>query len=171
MPNFIPEQALPMTQKILNTIALACLAAVGIALFCQHFLDMPPCAWCVLQRLIFLTIAAVCLLANFFSSAIAKKMFAFTVCGLGVCGVLAAWYQYSVASEMFSCDMTFADRFMAKTTVLDAAIPWLFGIYATCMDARAELLGVEYAIWSLLLFAVIVIASLAVLFRKNNTAQ
>lgn len=160
-----------MTQKILNTIALACLVAVGFALFCQYFLDMPPCAWCVLQRLILLIIAAVCLLANFFRSGIAKKIFSLITGGLSVCGVLSAWYQYSVASVMFSCDMTFADRFMAKTTGLDAAVPWLFGIYATCMDARAELFGVEYAIWSLLLFAVIVIASLAVLFRKNNTAR
>ena len=158
-----------MTQKILNLIALACLASVGIALFCQHVLEMPPCAWCVFQRLIFLGIAAVCLLANFFNTTAIKKAFAVTSTGLAISGILAAWYQYSVAAKMFSCDMTFADRFMSRTTGLDGAIPWLFGIYATCMDARAELFGVEYAIWSLLLFAVIVIASLAVLFTKKTT--
>jgi disulfide bond formation protein DsbB len=32
--------------------------AVGIALFTQHGLGMQPCPWCVLQRLIFLAIAA-----------------------------------------------------------------------------------------------------------------
>ncbi|MFV9473651.1 disulfide bond formation protein B [Advenella sp. RU8] len=160
-----------MTQKILNLIAFLCLAAVGIALFSQHVLDMAPCAWCVLQRLIFLCIAAVCLLANFFSSAVAKKILALASAGLGVSGVLAAWYQYSVAAEMFSCDMTFADRFIARTTGLDAAVPWLFGIYASCMDARVIFFGVEYAIWSLILFVVIIMMSLAVLFTKNNTAK
>lgn len=160
-----------MTQKTLNFIALACLSAVGIALFSQHVLDMPPCAWCVLQRLIFLCIAAVCLLANLFNAKVIKKIAALTSAGLGISGVFAAWYQYSVAAEMFSCDLTFADRFMSRTTGLDGAIPWLFGIYASCMDARVEFLGIEYALWSLLLSAVIVIASLAVLFIKNNTAK
>lgn len=157
-----------MTQKILNLIALTCLIAVGIALFSQHVLDMPPCAWCVLQRLILLCIAAVCLLANFFSKPIIKKILALAGSGFGVSGILAAWYQYSVAAEMFSCDMTFADRFMARTTGLDAAIPWLFGIYATCMDAKVELLGVEYALWALLLFVIIVLAFLAALFIKTT---
>ncbi len=81
-------------------------------------------------------------------------------------GMLAAWYQYSVASEMFSCDMTFADRFMSRMTGLDGAIPWLFGIYATCMDARADLLGIEYALWSLALFAVLLVAFLVALVKK-----
>lgn len=60
---------------------------------------------------------------------------------------------------MFSCDQTFADRFMTGTG-LESAAPALFGIYATCMDAAVEVLGVEYAIWSLMLFALLGVLSL-----------
>jgi disulfide bond formation protein DsbB len=38
-------------------------------------------------------------------------------------------------------------------TGLETAMPALFGIYASCMDARVKLLGLEYAYWSLLLFS------------------
>ena len=49
---------------------------------------------------------------------------------------------------------------------LESQFPSLFGIYATCMDARVELLGVEYALWGMGLFAVCVVALLYVLFKK-----
>ena len=64
--------------------------------------------------------------------------------------MVAAWYQYSVAAKMLSCDQTFADRFMTGIG-LDGGVPWLFGIYATCMDAMVSVLGIEYALWSLAL--------------------
>ena len=38
-------------------------------------------------------------------------------------------------------------------TGLETAIPALFGIYASCMEARVKVFGLEYAYWSLLLFA------------------
>lgn len=158
---------LNMTQrKLLNIIAFICLAAVGFALFSQHVLGMLPCAWCVLQRLIFIVIALVCILVNFSGSFIYQKIITFIAAGLSVSGVVAAWYQYSVASASFSCDMTFADVFMSRQTGLDAALPWFFGIYATCMDAAVELFGVEYAMWALLLFAVIAIVLILSLFKR-----
>ncbi|MDY3331444.1 MAG: disulfide bond formation protein B [Pelistega sp.] len=155
------------TQRILNLIALFCLAAVGFALFSQHVLDMQPCAWCVFQRFIFLVIAGVCLLANLFRSGFMQKFFAFSSFALSIGGALAAWYQYSVAANMFSCDMTFADQFMAKWTGLDGMVPWLFGIYASCMDAKVDLLGIEYALWGLGLFVLFAVLSLVALFKRE----
>ena len=157
-----------MTQrKLLNLIAFICLASVAFALFSQHVLGMLPCAWCVFQRLIFIVIALVCLLVNFSGSVIYQKVLTLIAAALSVGGIIAAWYQYSVASVSFSCDMTFADVFMSRQTGLDAAVPWLFGIYATCMDAAVDLFGVEYAVWALLLFAAIFIVLILSLFRKS----
>ena len=157
-----------MTQrKLLNLIAFICLASVVFALFSQHVLGMLPCAWCVFQRLIFIVIALVCLLVNFSGSVIYQKVLTLIAAALSVGGIIAAWYQYSVASVSFSCDMTFADVFMSRQTGLDAAVPWLFGIYATCMDAAVDLFGVEYAVWALLLFAAIFIVLILSLFRKS----
>ena len=158
------------TTKLLNTIALLCLLAVGIALVSQHVFGMQPCAWCVLQRLIFLVTAAVCVLGSLLSRAKAmQKLCALLALVLCLGGIVAAWYQYNVAQHMFSCDLTFADRFMVQTG-LDAHLPWLFGIFATCMDARVSVLGIEYVLWSMGLFIVLAIMSLVALWPRVKMA-
>ena len=86
---------------------------------------------------------------------------------LSIGGVAAAWYQYSVAANMLSCDQTFADRFMTGIG-LEGAIPWLFGIFATCMDAKVPVLGIEYALWSLALFAILFFMALPVAFGRSR---
>lgn len=149
------------TPRLLHAIALLSVLAVAFALVSQHVFDMPPCAWCVLQRLIYLGIAAICWVGAGLARPLpaAPRIAALIAALLAGGGMLSAWYQYSVASNMFSCDLTFADRFIAASG-LDAAIPAVFGIYATCMDARVDLLGLEYALWSLGLFFVLLILAL-----------
>lgn len=155
------------SSTLLNIIALLCVAAVAVALVSQHVFGMRPCAWCVFQRLIFLVIAAVAWLSVLGSrySPVLRRAGAIVAAILSVGGIVAAWYQYTVAAKLFSCDLTFADRFMVQSG-LDGSVPWLFGIFASCMDARVELLGVEYALWSMGLFAVAgVLAVIAALSR------
>lgn len=141
------------TERTLILIVFLCLAALGIALASQHVAGMRPCAWCVFQRVILIVIAAVAFLGLMAGRIcnLATRVSNLAVTALGGAGIVAAWYQYSVAAVQFSCDQTFADRFMTRSG-LDAGVPWLFGIYATCMDARVDLLGVEYALWALALF-------------------
>lgn len=151
------SSALPSTTRLcLHLIAWSSLLAVGIALVSQHVFEMPPCAWCVFQRLLYLGLAVVCwlgLLAGRYSVLSARIACAVAAL-LAFGGIATAWYQHDVAAKMFSCAQTFADRFMVASG-LDAGVPWLFGIYATCMDAKADLFGLEYALWSLGLFAVL----------------
>lgn len=153
------------TQRLLLFIVLLSAAGLGIALYSQHVMGMRPCAWCVFQRLVLIVIGLVALAGVLWPGRgrlVTTGVTAVTA-ALGAGGIVAAWYQYSVAAAMFSCDQTFADRFMTGLG-LDASIPWLFGIYATCMDARADLLGIEYALWALALFVILTFLSLASLF-------
>jgi len=141
--------------RLLHLIALLCVSAVAIALVSQHIFDMRPCAWCVFQRIIYLVIALACWLTLALRARPAASLLGVAlIVLLSLGGALAAWYQFDVASAMFSCDLTFADRFMVQSG-LDGGLPWLFGIQAACIDARVNLLGVEYAIWSLILFVVL----------------
>ena len=159
-----------MIQTRLNVIALLCLLALAAALVSQHVFNMPPCAWCVLQRLILLVIATVCLLGNVLAQT-ARRVMALLASVLSVAGIVAAWYQHTVAAEMVSCDRTFADIFMSRTTGLDGMAPWLFGIYATCMDAKVTLFGVEYVLWALALFIVLLLISCYALFGRTGSAS
>lgn len=156
-------------QRSLLLIFLLSSGALAIALFSQHVAGMRPCAWCVFQRLILILISLTALIGLVISRAphLASRLASGVVTVLGLGGIAAAWYQYSVAAVQFSCDQTFADRFMT-TSGLDASVPWLFGIYATCMDARVDLLGVEYALWALALFVILTLLGVMGLFFRSR---
>ncbi|WP_394059868.1 disulfide bond formation protein B [Alcaligenes sp. WGS1538] len=143
--------------------------AVGAALVSQHVFSMPPCAWCVLQRLIYLALGvaslAAALLRQGGREGASRAAGVLALAG-AASGVLAAWYQYTVAQHLFSCDQTFADRFITQSG-LESAVPSLFGIYASCMDARVELFGIEYALWSLALFVILGLGLLMTLLRRR----
>jgi len=155
-------------KRLLLLIAVLCFGAVAVAMISQHLYDMPPCAWCVFQRLIYLALGVAALLGAL-APPPASRVAAGGAALLGLGGAMAAWYQYTVASQMLSCDLTFADRFMSASG-LDAALPWLFGIYATCMDAAVEVFGLEYALWSLLLFAVLALLAAWAALRPTRPA-
>ena len=156
------------SERLLRLIALFCFGAVGLALVSQHVFDMPPCAWCVMQRLIYLVIGVIALVGGFGGGRALTRLCGALTALLSLSGIAAAWYQYSVAANMLSCDQTFADRFMTGIG-LESAVPWLFGIYATCMDAKVPVLGIEYALWSLALFVIIFFMALPVVFRRGGS--
>ncbi len=139
-------------------ICISALVAIFIALISQHVFDMQPCAWCVFQRLLFLCIALLAGLTWFKSSFKVKATLNTLIILTGLGGIASTIYQINVASQQFSCAQTFADIFMTRSG-LESALPQLFGIYATCADARIDLLGVEYAVWALLLFAIQTVAA------------
>ncbi|MFA7436778.1 disulfide bond formation protein B [Castellaniella sp.] len=151
---------------LLRIVALVCIAALAVALVSQHVFDMRPCAWCVLQRFILLVVAVVCLLASAGrASGLWQRLGALLALLSSAAGMAAAWYQYRVAAVSFSCAQTFADRFMTASG-LDGALPWLFGIQASCSDARVSLLGIEYALWGLACFGFCALLSIWVLLRR-----
>jgi disulfide bond formation protein DsbB len=155
------------SERLLRLIALFCFGAVGLALVSQHVFDMPPCAWCVMQRLIYLVIGVIALIGGFGGGRALTRICGALAALLSLSGIVAAWYQYSVAANMLSCDQTFADRFMTGIG-LESAVPWLFGIFATCMDAKVPVLGIEYALWSLTLFVILFFMALPVVFRRGR---
>ena len=147
--------------------AVLCLSALGAALVSQHVYDMQPCPWCVLQRLLFVLIAAVALtewsLTGLRASSPSAAPVARGLRGLraviALSGLAAAAWQHLVASSSLSCNLTWAERLMAASS-LDALLPDIFQARANCMEAKAWLLGVPYEFWSGGLFlALIVLAA------------
>ena len=134
---------------LLTGSALLCVGAVGAALYTQHVLGMQPCPWCVLQRLIFLGIAAAALIGL-----VAQRLGPLLMTLLAICGMAAALWQHFVAAATASCNLSFADRVMS-TLMLDELAPAVFMATASCADAKVNLLGVPYEFWSLSLFAVL----------------
>jgi len=149
--------------NLLRLVAMLSFSSVAVALISQYAFDMQPCAWCVFQRLLYLMIGAVAWLLTVVNpTRLRLAIGSASILAASIAGVTSAWYQEKVAANNFSCAQTFADQIMTKSG-LDAAFPWLFGIYASCMDARVKLLGIEYAWWSLAMFTLLGIVALIAL--------
>ena len=79
-------------------------------------------------------------------------------------GLAAALWQHFVAAQSASCNLTLADR-IVNATGLNAMLPDVFEARASCADAAVSLLGLPYAMWSGVLFAVIGVLMVAALRR------
>lgn len=156
----------PQPRTLLAGIAVAALAAVAVALFTQYRMDMQPCAWCVLQRLIYLAVAAAAVLGLLLPGASGRRVGAGLAMLLADLGIAAALWQHFVAAASASCNMSLADRLMGATG-LDSRFPQVFAAYASCADAKASLLGAPYEFWSLALFALLSLAALRVVIRPR----
>src|SRR5688572_20906959 len=116
-------------RPLLIAAAVLSFAAVGLALVSQHVFNMQPCPWCVLQRLIFVVIGIVALVAL-----AAPRAGAAVALVLSVCGIAAALWQHFVAASSDSCNLTLADRIMSGLG-LDGLAPEVFQARASCAEA------------------------------------
>lgn len=151
-------------------IAILSALALGVALISQHSFALRPCAWCVFQRLLLIALFGFSMIGHLgmrYKITALRLIARMAVIATAWGGIMAAWYQHSVAAKLFSCDMTFADEVMIKSG-LESALPWLFGIYATCMEASADVLGVPYAIWALLFFMLVALISVLPLVNLRS---
>lgn len=140
--------------RLFALAATVSLAAIVAALVTQHVFGMEPCAWCVLQRLIFLCIAGVALLGMLWRKPLGQMASAVLMDVLAGAGVAAALWQHLVASGSTSCNLTLADRIVSGTG-LDGLLPEIFAPRASCAEAAVKLLAVPYEFWSLTLFAML----------------
>jgi|AntAceMinimDraft_13_1070369.scaffolds.fasta_scaffold03290_5 disulfide bond formation protein DsbB len=152
-------------------VLITALGALVAALFSQHVLGMLPCAWCILQRGLFLLIAGWALIGFLGASfRFWCRLNWILILTTAIAGIATAWHQLTVAAKAFSCDQTLADRIIS-TTGLDASVPWFFGIYATCLDASVKVLGLDFAAWGLVLFSIYALYALVMLVQSGRRFQ
>lgn len=154
-------------RQVLALVALACLSAVGFALFAQYKLDMQPCPWCILQRVLFLLIALLAGLGALIGGRVVTVLTALLIVPAAASGVASAWYQHFVAAKTASCNLTLADRIVSSVH-LDTALPAAFEVRASCADAASTLVGVPFEFWSLALFVLLALAGLWSAWRARG---
>ena len=148
-------------------MAAVAVGALATALYTQHGpLGLLPCAWCVLQRLALVAGAASAVLGLLLPGMPGRRLAALLAGLLALSGMAMAVWQHWVAAASASCAMSLADRLMGWTG-LDSRWPEVFAAYASCSDAKADLLGLPYEFYSLALFAALALAALAVWRRPR----
>lgn len=165
----------PWPGRVLALVCLSSLGSLALALAAQHFFDVRPCPWCVMQRGVFLLLGFVAglgwLLGQLLNRARAVQLLSLLlVAGLALAGLAAAVWQHEVAAQSASCNMTFADQ-VVMALHLDELLPSVFMATAGCNEAAAyKLLGLPYEVWSGLLYLTQALAaawSLRTLLRQR----
>ena len=139
--------------QVLVAIGLVSLGAVGLAAIAQHVFDMQPCPWCVLQRLIYIVVGVLALVAAALPG-LGRRLFIVLALLGTLCGLASALWQQLHAVNEASCDLSLAERIVSGLH-LDSLVPQLFVAYASCGDAAVSVLGIPFAVWSCLLYVML----------------
>lgn len=159
------------TQRILFiAIFLACLGLMVFGLYLEHFQGLEPCPLCIFQRIAYITVGVIALLAAIHGP---KKLFTRIYASLigitSVCGIIIAgrqvWLQHLPEDQVPACGPGL--EYMLDVFPLAEAIPMIFEGSGECAEVQWTFLSFSIAEWSLLMFSVFIITSLALLFYKK----
>lgn len=153
------------SKPVLLTIAFACLALLGFALYLQHGLDQKPCPLCVMQRYAFAAIALICLAGATLPRAAVRAG-----AGLGLLAALtgagiAGWHLWVKAHPEVSCGVDPLETTLNKIPSAEL-LPFLFQANGFCSTDYAPILGLSTPMWALLWFALFAVALGRIAFKR-----
>ena len=139
--------------QVLAAIGVLALGAVGLAALAQYAFDMQPCPWCVFQRLVYIVVGVLALLAAMLSNMPRRAVIGLAFLG-ALAGIASALWQQLHAINENSCDLSLAERIIGKLQ-LDRLLPQLFEARTSCADAAVSVLHIPFAVWSCAMFAIL----------------
>ena len=135
---------------------LICLALLGFALYLQHYEQQDPCPLCILQRIAFLALAAVFLVAAVHgpgkTGSVIYGSVLFIIAGVGA--AIAArhvWLQHLPQHQVPECGPGL--EYMLRKLPLSQALSKVFKGSGECAEVGWTFLGLSIAEWSLVWFA------------------
>ncbi len=152
-------------------IASFCLLA--FAMFIQHFgwlgVHYPPCPLCILQRLAFLLIAVVCLIAYCFEKT--RKAFHYLALLLTLLGIaIALRHQWVIVYPESSCGLDPLEVFINQFSFVQA-VPFFFKADGFCSMPLPPIFFLSVPSWSLLFFCIFFILLIKNLKFKRARVQ
>lgn len=157
-------------------IALACAAMLSWALYKQHMDFVDPCPLCILQRVAFMWIGVLGLLAAIHGPGkTGQWVYGILLAVGGVVGMVLAgrhvWLQSLPVDQVPDCGMGL--NYMLDTMpVLDALREVFYGA-GECAEVLWTFLGISIPGWSLIWFSIFTLGTLGVLvfFNRNKVTS
>jgi len=147
--------------RLFTLIFAGCIAVLGIALYLQYAKNLDPCAWCVVQRVLFVLIGLIALIAVLHRPQGIGVTAYGTVIGLvSMTGIAAATYHIYLQSDPLragKCAGSFVERLLDQSA-LGKIVPPLFQYDGPCTLKPWAMLGLSIPEWSLIAFVLVLIA-------------
>jgi disulfide bond formation protein DsbB len=149
-------------------VALACAGMLGYALYVQHVDFLDPCPLCVFQRVVFMFIGAVSLLAAIHGPAAAGRwVYGGLVILGGLTGVGIAgrhlWLQSLPADQVPDCGMGL--NYMLETMPFSAVLSEVFYGSGECAEVIWSFLGLSMPGWTFIWYTVFTAGTIIILSR------
>lgn len=141
--------------RLFVALFVACLLILGVVLYLQHQLNLDPCPWCVVQRLVIVVLAIIGLGAALHRPGRSGSR-AYCL-GLGLAsasGIAAASYHIYIQSDperAMKCAGSLIERLLDQSR-LGNLLPWLFQYDGPCTLKPWSLLGLSIPELALIAF-------------------
>ncbi|HEX9451865.1 MAG TPA: disulfide bond formation protein B [Burkholderiales bacterium] len=159
------------SRLIFLAIFLACAGLIGFALYLQHSLGLEPCPMCILQRYAFIVVGVIALVAAIHNPALQGRriysglLIVMAATGGGV--AIRHVYLEHYPPKLFDCGADVG--FMLESFPLTEALPMIFRGTGDCTKVPWRFLSLSIAEWSLICFALLIIAAVvAALMKRRN---
>ncbi len=152
-------------------ILLVCLGLLGYGLYLQHVLDLDPCPWCVVQRLHFIAIALVALVAALHRPKRAGAV-VYSVLGalFALGGMAAAGYHVHIQSDprrALECMGGWLERWL-DASKLGKMVPPLLQYDGSCIPKAWSFMGLSIPEWAFVWFAILLVAFAIMMYRSRR---
>ncbi len=160
-----------ITRKINFAIFIMCLFLLGFGLFLEHFKGLEPCPLCVFQRMAYIGLLIISLLAiihapkgigNYIYSGL---LILISVAGLGIAG-RQVWLQHLPADKVPECGPGL--DYILDAFPLNKALQMIFSGSGECAEVQWQFIGFSIAEWSLFWFLMIIIVSGSIFYKKQT---
>ena len=152
----------PGSRTVYLAIFLVCAGLIGFALYLQHSLGLEPCPMCILQRYAFIVVGVIALAAAIHDPALPGRwvysglLVVMAATGGGV--AIRHVYLEHYPPRIFDCGADFG--FMLESFPLTQALPMIFRGTGDCTKVAWRFLGLSIAEWSLICFALLIVAAI-----------
>lgn len=137
---------------IFAVVGVSCVALLGFAYYMQYGPGHQPCPLCILQRYVYMAIAAASLAAAAFGP---KRLAAMITAGLlglfAAIGAALAIWQVTKGDTMTSCNTDLVGQ-IVYALPMRAWWPEFLAAYGGCADKYPPIFGVSIPVWSLIWF-------------------
>ena len=152
-------------------VFVVCVCMLSFALYVQHYLFIDPCPLCVLQRLVYIWIGAVSLLAFLHNpGAVGRTVYGTAVILGGVTGVGIAgrhlWLQSLPADQVPDCGMGL--NYMLDTMPFTDVLKEVFYGSGECAEVAWTFLGMSMPGWTFIWYLAFTAGTIVVLLKGNS---
>ena len=146
---------------------IACLSLLSFGLYLEHVRGLEPCPLCAFQRLAYVAITVVALIAaihnptGIFRIVYNMLLIIFALIGAAIAG-RQTWLQHLPAELVPECDPGM--EYMLEVFPLGQALKMVFSGSGECAEVHWQFIGLSIAEWSLICFSSIALATILAIF-------